>query len=780
LPQTIQRVRISLFGMLQGMGFRPFVYQLANEKELKGWIQNSTQGATIEAEGLENNLDSFLSELKNDCPSPIYIQSLQTSFLRPIGDETFEIKSSETSGERSSWVLPDIATCNDCLNELFDASDRRHLYPFINCAQCGPRYSIVESLPYDRTRTSMNQFPMCHNCQKEYNSSKNRRFHAQANTCPDCGPNVEFWDKSGASLFAKNDAITEATKVLNTGAIIAVKGLGGFHLMTDARNDECLSQLRQRKNRDEKPFAVMYPSLKEIKQDCIVSDLEERLLLSPSAPIVLLRRSHKTKGTVSKLTAPGNPYLGVLLPYTPLHHILLKELNFPIIATSGNLSNETLCADETEAVERLQGIADFFLVHNRPITRHVDDSIVRVVAEKKQILRRARGYAPWPIELKTPLRPALAVGGHLKNTVALVKDNNAFISPHIGDLENLQTTNTFEKTLNSVENLFDSKPETVACDYHPDYSSSKFAENFEGNRLRVQHHVAHILSCMSENGLATPTLGVAWDGSGYGLDGTLWGGEFFHIKENSFHRVACFKPFPLPGGEKAIKEPRRSALGLLFQFFGDTAFERPEIKSSFTQQELSILHNMLNKKINCPMTSSCGRLFDAISAIVGIRQFCNFEGQAAMDLEFLIDSTSIQGSYTFECIPSNSIKLKSAISDNQDNLYDLNLKTILDWSPLIVTLLNDIKSGVNPSAISIKFHNALANSILEIANQIGEERVVLSGGCFQNKVLTEKAVQELNQNSFKPYWHQQVPPNDGGLALGQLSATAWSIKEEPV
>jgi hydrogenase maturation protein HypF len=766
--------------MLQGMGFRPFIYQLANEKDLKGWVQNSTQGATIEAEGPADNLDSFLSKLKNDCPSPIYIQSLKTSFLRPIGDKAFKIKSSETSGENLSWVLPDIATCNDCLSELFDTSDRRNLYPFTNCSQCGPRYSIVESLPYDRSRTSMKQFSMCALCQKEYDSPGNRRFHAQANACPHCGPQVELWDKSGASLFAKDEALSEAIKALNAGAILAVKGLGGFHLMTDARNDGCVSQLRKRKNRDEKPFAIMYPSLKEIKQDCIVSDLEEELLVSSSSPIVLLRRSHQIKATASPLTAPGNPYLGVLLPYTPLHHILLKELNFPLIATSGNLSNETLCTNETEAIERLQSIADLFLVHNRPIVRHVDDSIVRVVAAKEQILRRARGYAPWPISLKKPLQPTLAVGGHLKNTVAVIKDKNAFISPHIGDLENLQTTNAFEKTLNSVENLFDSKPEIAACDYHPDYSSSKYAEKFKGNRLRVQHHVAHILSCMAENELEAPVLGVAWDGSGYGLDGTLWGGEFFHITNDSFHRIACFKPFPLPGGEKAIREPRRSALGLLFQLFGDAAFERPEIKTSFSKQELSILHNMLTKKINCPMTSSCGRLFDAVSAIAGIRQICNFEGQAAMDLEFLIDDTSRQESYTFECIVPNPIDLTPTIREIQESVYDLNLKTALDWSPLLIALLSDLETGVKLHTISLKFHNALVNAILTIANQIGEKRVVLSGGCFQNKVLTESAIQKLNLSSFKPYWHKRVPPNDGGLALGQLAATAWSVKGETV
>ncbi len=776
MSTVVQRIRISLYGMLQGMGFRPFVYQLACDKVLKGWIQNSPQGATIEIEGSVDKLDEFLLKLKNECPPPIFIQSWNSAYLNPVGYKTFEIKNSATAGEKTSWVLPDIATCNDCLKELFDPSNRRHLYPFTNCTHCGPRYSVIESLPYDRPRTSMNQFPMCEDCQNEYDSQKNRRFHAQTNTCPHCGPHIELWDKNGACLFSKNEAIMNAVKALNQGAILAVKGLGGFHLITDSRNDHYISKLRQRKNRDEKPFAVMYPSIEQVKQDCMVSGLEERLLLSPASPIVLLRRINQIKGTVSGLTAPGNPYLGVLLPHTPLHHILLNDLGYPLIATSGNLSSETLCTDESEAVNRLQGIADFFLVHNRQIVRHVDDSIVRVVAGREQVLRRARGYAPWPIPLKEALRSTLAVGGHLKNTVAVIKNRNAFVSPHIGDLENPQSTDAFEKTLNSVGNLFDSQPDTIAYDYHPDYSSSKIAENFEGTSLRVQHHVAHVLSCMAENEIEPPFLGVAWDGSGYGLDGTLWGGEFFHVTRNNFHRIACFKPFPLPGGNQAIQEPRRSALGLLFQRYGDATFERPEITRSFSKQELSILHNMLTKKINCPMTSSCGRLFDAVSALVGIRQICNFEGQAAMDLEFLIDDKLTQESYSFECLTPDGQNPPSKLIETTEGIYDLNLKTILDWSPLLEALLADIEAGLSVNSISAKFHNALADSILKTANLVGENRIVLSGGCFQNKVLTEYSIERLAQNNFEPYWHRKIPPNDGGLALGQLAATAWSLK----
>lgn len=760
--------------MLQGMGFRPFVYQLANSKDLKGWVQNSSQGATIEIEGPADIIESFLENIKSNCPLPIYIQKLETQILTPARYKTFDIKPSETSGEKSSWVLPDIATCNECIKETFDSSNRRYLYPFTNCAQCGPRYSVVESIPYDRSRTSMKQFPMCELCQEEYDSSDNRRFHAQANACPECGPHVEIWDKNGNCLFTKSEAISEAINILNKGAILAVKGLGGFHFMTDARNDQCLSKLRQRKNRDEKPFAVMYPSLEQIKQDCIVSALEEQLLLSSAAPIVILRRGNETKATISDLTALGNPYLGILLPYAPLHHILLNRLGFPVIATSGNLSNEPISANENEAIERLQGIADFFLVHNRPIVRHVDDSIVRVVAGYEQVLRRARGYAPLPISLKEPLQPSVALGGHLKNTVAVVKDRNAFISPHIGDLENPQTIDAFEKTITSVGDLFNIEPEIVAFDSHPDYSSSKYAEKMENVPLRVQHHVAHVLSCMAENELEPPVLGVAWDGSGYGLDGALWGGEFFHITEDSFHRVACLNPFPLPGGDKAIQEPRRSALGLLFQRFGDEAFERPEITSVFSKEELSVLHRVLTNKLNCPMTSSFGRLFDAVSAITGIRQVCSFEGQAAMDLEFLVGDKLSQEKYSFRCTPANNYSTSAC--ETSDNLYNLRLETILDWSPLLEALLMDIETGVDSAAISTKFHNALADAILTIANRGKENRIVLSGGCFQNKVLTELSIQKLNQNGFNPYWHRRLPTNDGGLSLGQIAATAWSAK----
>ncbi len=773
---SIQRVQVSLVGMLQGMGFRPFIYQLANSSSLKGWVQNSAQGATVEVEGSSSKVESFLAKLKNDCPSPIHIQEFETRFLNPIGHKTFEIKPSETTGEKSSWVLPDIATCDQCLKELFDPSNRRHLYPFTNCSQCGPRYSVVKSLPYDRSRTSMNEFSMCTLCQKEYESPNDRRFHAQTNACPICGPHVEFWNKKGNCLYAKGEAISKAINALNEGAILAVKGLGGFHLMTDARNDQCVSRLRQRKNRDEKPFAVMYPSIKQVKEDCVVSNLEEDLLLSPEAPIVLLKRDPHVEGIVSKLTAPGNPYLGALIPYTPLHRILLNELGFPIIATSGNLSNETLCTSETEAVSRLQNIADFFLVHDRPIVRHVDDSIVRVIAGREQILRRARGYASAPIPLKETLQPTLAVGGHLKNTVAVIKGRNAFISPHIGDLENSRTLDAFEKTVKSVGDLFDFQPEIIAHDYHPDYSSSKFAEQCKEYRLTVQHHVAHVLSCTAENELNFPILGVAWDGSGYGLDGTLWGGEFFHITDESIRRVSCFKPFPLPGGDKAIHEPRRSALGLLFQHFGDAAFARPEIKRAFSEQELAILQSMLTKKINCPITSSCGRIFDAVAALIGIRQICNFEGQAAMGLEFLINESLTQESYSFECIAPDNQNSTSSLQETSDNDYNLNLETILDWSPLLEALLNDIETGIEESRISLKFHNAMAKAILTIANQIGESQVVLSGGCFQNKVLTECAIEQLQQNGFKPYWHRRVPPNDGGLSLGQIAATAWSVK----
>jgi hydrogenase maturation protein HypF len=548
--------------------------------------------------------------------------------------------------------------------------------------------------------------------------------------------------------------------------VVAVKGLGGFHLMVDARNEKGVLRLRERKHREEKPFALMCPSLEFVKAECDVSDLEERLLFSPESPIVLLHRLlENQQSTVAQSIAPRNPYLGMMLPYTPLHHILMAELGFSIVATSGNLSDEPICTDEHEAAERLRGIADLFLVHNRPIVRHVDDSVVRVMMGRELVLRRARGYAPLPVCLKESVPPVLAVGGHLKNTVALTAGSNVFISQHIGDLETLEAFEAFRRVIVSFQDLYQVKPEQVICDLHPDYLSTKYA-NAQGTPLMaVQHHYAHVSACMAENQLEGRVLGVSWDGTGYGPDGTIWGGEFLLTDETSFHRVASFRKYRLPGSEKAVKEPRRPAMGLLFEILGKTAFERDDLfpVQSFSVSERGMLRQMITQQLNSPWASSVGRLFDAVASLVGLRQQVSFEGQAAMELEFAIQGEPVDEAYSFR------------IREDAIGAIDESPLQIVDWEPVVLEILDDTRKGVAIGKISAKFHNTLAKIIVDVAKKIGEERVVLTGGCFQNRYLTERTVQCLLAEGFRPYWHQRVPPNDGGIALGQVFAVLRNV-----
>ena len=780
-PSTLNRVRLSLRGLLQGVGFRPFVYQLAHEIGLKGWVQNSPQGVSIEAEGDREALEEFLQRLREESPPNTVFQDLEATYLAPSGYKNFQIRDSENSGDQSTLISPDIATCADCLLEIFDPSNRRYLYPFTNCTYCGPRFSILESLPYDRQHTSMKQFQMCETCQCEYDNPQDRRFHAQPNACPACGPQLELWDST--CLYKMEEALDRTVKALKDGAILAVKGLGGFHLMVNACDDQGVRRLRSRKHREEKPFALMFPSLLSIRGACELSSLEEQILLSPEAPIVLLQRkpnidSRSKQAQISNEVAPSNPYLGVMLPSNPLHHILMDRLGSPMVATSGNISDETICIQEKDAFNRLQEVADFFLAHNRPIVRHVDDSIVRVVLGSEQVLRRARGYAPLPITLKEKVPPMVGVGGYLKNTIALAKSNNIFVSQHIGDLENAQTVSAFEKTVESLTKLYNIQPGQIVCDFHPDYPSTQWAEKNQDLSIPVQHHVAHVFSCMAEHDLKGSLLGIAWDGSGYGLDGTVWGGEFFHFTPESIHRIACWRPFPLPGGNAAAKEPRRSALGLLYEVLGETVFDQPEFLKSFSSEEIFVLKTMLDKKINCPKTSSCGRLFDAIAAMIGLRQTNSFEGQAAMELEFLTQGSTSESYYQVDLIEGEIEKSNLKANKNFQDNYDLNLKYQLNEAPLVHELLGDISENLSLNLIATKFHNALAESIVTVAKRIGEERVVISGGCFQNKYLTERTVHRLLLEGFQAYWHQRIPPNDGGLALGQIFAASWFQKRK--
>ena len=767
-PTEAGRVRIFLRGMLQGMGFRPFIYNVAKSMGLKGWVRNLPQGVLVEAEGEFSSLQNFIRCIGQKAPPQARVQEMESSFLEPQGYEAFTILPSEGQERPSSFIMPDLATCRDCLEEIFDPNNRRYFYPFTHCVRCGPRYSIIESLPYDRERTSMKHFAMCEHCEWEYRNPEDRRFHAQSNACAECGPQLELWDAAGKVLSSRNDALKGAAKALLDGSIIAMKGLGGLHLMVDAKNKEAVANLRLRKNREEKPFALMFPSLEEVREVCDVSVMEADLLCSSESPIVLL---NKRKREENRPGCVFNPLLGVMLPYTPLHHIFMKEVRVPVVATSGNLADETLCTDERQALVRLKGVADFFLVHNRPIVRHVDDSIVRTLMEREQVLRRARGYAP--VTFKDSLPSSIAVGGDLKNTVAVSEGKEVFISPHIGDLQNAQTYSAFETTLASLSGSPDRNPDTVSCDFHPDYLSTRWAEENTENCVYVQHHVAHILSCMAENQIEGPVLGVAWDGSGYGLDGTVWGGEFFHITAESFHRIACWRPFPLPGGERAVREPRRSALGLLYEMMGPEVFGRPALTAAFSQSELHMLQSMLANGTNCPRTSSCGRLFDAVASIIGVRQVCSYEGQSAMELEFSAEGGNDH--YPFNLQVCDGSQRDSDSTFFVPPYYDLSLRYVLDWEPLINALLHDRLAGeVSPNEMSMKFHNSLVESIIAVAKKTGEEQVVLSGGCFQNKLLTEKAIQRIKQAGLKPIWHQRIPTNDGGLALGQIKALQWT------
>jgi hydrogenase maturation protein HypF len=753
------RVRVAIEGAVQGVGFRPFVYRLANDLNLKGWVSNSAQGVLIEAEGARERLAEFLQRVQTDKPSLAFIQDAQHTYIDPVGDAMFEIHNSETSGQKTTLVLPDIATCPDCLHEIFDPTNRRYLYPFTNCTNCGPRYTIIEALPYDRPNTTMRHFEMCDECRTEYENPLDRRFHAQPNACPKCGPHLELWDKTGLLLVGRHDALIQAANAIRNGAVVAIKGIGGFQLVADARNEASVTALRQRKRREEKPFALMFPSLEMLHDQCEISALETRLLSSPEAPIVLLWRKQDIPRCrhcrIARSVAPDNPYLGAMLPYTPLHHILMAELQFPIVATSGNLSDEPICIDEHEALERLSGIADLFLVHNRPIVRHVDDSVVRVMAGREMMVRRARGYAPLPIHVKTPLPPLVAAGAHLKNTVAIAQGKNMFTSQHIGDLETVQAFEASQRAAADLQKLYDLRPVAAACDLHPDYLSTQAAEASGLPVVHVQHHYAHVLACMAEHNIEPPVLGVSWDGTGYGTDGTVWGGEFLRVTESGFERAAHLRTFRIPGGDKAVKEPRRVAIGLLHEIFGDDVFTMdwlPPVQA-FLPKDLSVLKAMLREGINSPLTSSAGRLFDTVAAILDVRQCVSFEGQAAMQLEFTAAHIATHEHYPFD------------IRGEQ-----------VDWEPLIRAVLDDKQHHVPTAIIAARFHCALAEMIVAVARIVGEARVVLTGGCFQNCYLAERTIRRLQEEGFQPFWHEHIPTNDGGIALGQLVAAANELR----
>jgi len=744
------RVRIDVRGAVQGVGFRPFAWREAIARGLAGFVVNTPAGVTIEAEGTPAALADLIETIGTAPPVNASIRDLAVGVIWPQGDVGFAIRNSVVEGWATASVPPDLAICDDCLAEMRDPANRRYRYPFVNCTQCGPRFSIVEALPYDRARTSMRRFPMCAACRAEYHDPADRRFHAEPIACPACGPQLALWDGAGEARATRDDALLAAVAALRDGAIVAVKGIGGFHLMVDARDEAAVRRLRQRKRRADKPFAVTFASLDDLARHADVGEAEAALLVSPARPIVLVKQRG---GALAEAVAPRNPCLGAMLAYAPLHHLLLAECGFPLVATSGNRRSEPIVTDPHEALARLAGIADLFLVHDRPIVRPVDDSVARIVAGRPQLLRRGRGYAPATVAAM--IEPGiLALGGHLKTALALSTGAGIVVGQHLGDLDTPEARDAYDAAIGDITGLHRTAPRLIVRDLHPDYHSTRVADRCGVPVVAVQHHVAHIAACMAEHGLAPPVLGVAWDGAGYGPDGTVWGGEFIRVDAAGWRRVACLRPFRLPGGETAIREPRRSALGLLFAAFGRDALVMADLApvSGFTAAERTTLATMLEHGVNAPVTTSAGRLFDAVAALLGLRQRATYEGQAAAELEWVAGSGDMGAAYDFP--------VRAGIGDTPLQV---------DWEPALRAILADLRSGTAAGVISSAFHQSLALAIAAVAARIGEPTVVLTGGCFQNARLTEAAVAELHATGLTPWRHERVPANDGGLAVGQ----AW-------
>ena len=756
-PISLKKIHVT--GVVQGVGFRPFVYQLAREHGLAGWVCNTSAGVDIEVEGPAPALIQFLADLKAQAPPLAHVESITATDSPPDGYRQFEIRRSVTQEGEYQLISPDIATCQDCLRELLDPQDRRYRYPFTNCTNCGPRFTIIEDIPYDRPKTTMRDFTMCPDCQAEYDNPLDRRFHAQPNACPVCGPHLSLLGEDGTAVGVE-DVISAAVQLLTEGRIMAIKGLGGFHLACDATNEEAVRRLRQRKRRPAKAMAVMMATMEKITAHCLVSREEEELLSSLQCPIVLL--PWRADSTVCRLVAPGNRYLGVMLPYTPLHHVLLREMGRPLIMTSGNISEEPIAVENDEALTRLRGIADRFLVHNREIYARYDDSVWMVVEGKSQPLRRSRGYAPFPIRLSFKAQQILACGTELKNTFCATKDEYAFLSQHIGDMGNMETLEHFQTSIELYKRLFRLEPEIVAYDMHPDYLATKYALG-SGESVQlvpVQHHHAHIASCMVDNGVDGEVIGVALDGTGYGTDGAIWGGEFLIADYRSFRRVGHLQYVPLPGGEAAIHKPYRMAIGHLYSLLGEEGLTAAlPFLGEMDELEVHIIKQQIDQEINAPLTSSCGRLFDAVSALLGFRGRATYEAQAAIRLEMIASDEDDGTSYPFPIV-------------ERDGIRAVQLADI--WQGM----LDDLLGQVPAPAIALRFHNTMAQISLDMcrvaASETGLNRVALSGGCFQNRLLFTKTVATLRDAGFEILTHSRVPCNDGGVSLGQAAIANYA------
>ncbi|HEX2568789.1 MAG TPA: carbamoyltransferase HypF [Polyangia bacterium] len=791
---TVLRLAVTVRGVVQGVGFRPFVYCAATERGLAGWVRNLRDGVCLEVQGPEPAVQDFLAALRQ-APPAARVERVEAEVVAPVEGAGFSILESTgaeaVSAPVAATIPADQALCAACREEVATPGARRYGYPFTNCTRCGPRYTIIESLPYDRERTSMKGFAMCAACAAEYHDPRDRRFHAQPIACPACGPVLRLVAGDGSERRRGRDAIQGAQEALAAGQVVALMGVGGFQLLVDATSDAAVARLRRRKRREAKPFGVMFPSIEALRAVCAVTDEEAAALGAPEAPMVLVRRlpAEVARRRVAEAVAPGNPRLGALLPYSPLHVLLLEAVGGPVVCTSGNLSEEPMCTGEAEARERLGTVADVFLVHDRPIVRPVDDSVARVGPEGIELLRRARGFAPLALRLAgqgaSPLPCVLALGGQLKNTVALVMDGGAgeasevVVSQHLGDLSSVEGALLCERSARDLVRFFAARPAGVACDLHPDYAATRLAERlaaeWEVPLVRVQHHHAHVAAVMAEVeaevGLAGPVLGLAWDGAGLGSDGTIWGGEALLVEDGGaeFRRVAHLRPFSLPGGERAMREPRRAALGLLHEILGGAAAASRVVEAAgeadaLGPDEARLLVALIERGLQAPRTTSMGRLFDGVAALAGLRGVARFEGEAAMELEFAAEGAGEEEEgYPLPLVPSGS---EGPLAE----------PAMADWEPLVRAVLRDRDAGVPRAAIALRFHRALVDLAEALAVRVGVRDVVLAGGCFQNLRLLREVRARLVQRGFAVHAPRRYPPNDGSLSLGQALVAVTVLK----
>jgi hydrogenase maturation protein HypF len=738
---------------VQGVGFRPFLFGLATSLSLSGFVGNDAQGVFAEVEGRAPDAEAFLSRVRSDAPPLAVVERVEVEWTSPSGDEGFTIVESPKGGERQTLISPDTATCDDCLRELFDPNDRRYRYPFINCTNCGPRFTIVQDVPYDRPFTTMAAFGLCAACSAEYHDPADRRFHAQPTCCPACGPSLRLVAADGTAEARGDEALRETVRRLGDGAVVAVKGLGGYHLAADAGREGAVSTLRARKHREDKAFAVLVPSIEWAAQLAELDDDERAAMTSPRRPIVLVRR--RDGAPLAPSLAPGNRHVGLMLPYSPLHHLLARDAGRPLVLTSGNVSDEPIAYRDADAIERLGGIADVFLAHDRAIHVRTDDSVIRVLRGSERPIRRSRGYVPQPIPLPWPIpRHVLACGAELKNTFCVAKESRAFVSHHIGDLENIETLRSFTEGIEHFCRIFDVAPQVVAYDLHPEYLSTKYALDVEGvDHVGTQHHHAHIASCLADNGESGPVIGVAFDGTGYGTDGTIWGGEVLVADLEGFERAGHLATVPMPGGAAAIREPWRMAAAYLDACFPEGAPDGlPLVERNRDRWDQVVA--AARAGMNSPPTSSAGRLFDAVAALCDVRDRINYEGQAAVELEQLADPDAVRGG-----------GYEASIGPGADGAL------VIGGTDLVSAVVADLRAGVDRSLVAARFHAGVRDGIVEVcravADRTGLQSVALSGGVFQNVLLETTTVDALRREGFAVLTHSRVPPNDGGISLGQ-------------